>query len=330
VLALTLALGSSLAWGVSDFMGGMAGRRLPLLMVLLVSQAVGLYLALVALAYFPEPFPDSRAALMATASGVADAVGLWALYRGLATSAMGIVAPVAATGAVLPVGYGLMTGQPGSAALIVGVGMAIAGVGLVALEPGGRRADEQTGAGAGVALGLLAALGFGLGFLLLGLASESGVGWSVLLNRVGSVGLVAVAVAVTWTPLRFSGHDFPSLAAIGMLDALAITLFAWASTRGSVGLVAALGSLYPVVTALLARALLNERLGMLRRIGAMAAVGGALMLSASAAEPVSEPEPAADVATSGEDGPAPRLLPIERLTRPAVYEVAPGAPSTGS
>jgi drug/metabolite transporter (DMT)-like permease len=329
MIALALALGSSLAWGVSDFMGGMAGRRLPLLMVLLVSQAVGLYLALVTLAYFPEPFPGGRAALMATASGVADAIGLWALYRGLATSAMGIVAPVAATGAVLPVGYGLATGHPGSTALVVGVAMAIAGVALVALQPSDGKGSEKANAGAGVALGLLAALGFGLGFLLLGLASESEVGWSVLLNRLGSVGIVAVAVAATWTPLRFRGDDFPALAVIGILDALAITMFAWASTHGSLGLVAALGSLYPVVTALLARALLNERLGVLRRIGAMAAVGGALMLSA-AAEPVPGPEPAADVASSAEDRPARRLVPIERLTRPAAYGGAPGSRSTGS
>ena len=329
MVALTLALGSSLAWGVSDFMGGMAGRRLPLLMVLIVSQAVGLYLALVMLAYFPEPFPSGRAALMATASGMADAVGLWALYRGLATSAMGIVAPVAATGALLPVGYGLVTGQPGSTALVVGVGMALAGVALVALEPGGSKGD-QAPASRGVALGLVSALGFGLGFLLLGLASESEVGWSVLLNRVGSVALVAVVVAATWTPLRFSGDDFPGLAAIGMLDALAITLFAWASTHGSVGLVAALGSLYPVVTALLARTLLNERLGMLRRIGAMAAVGGALMLSAAAAEHSPEPEPRAEAASSSGHRSAPRLVPIRRLTQPAVYEPVPGPRSTGT
>ena len=137
-------------------------------------------------------------------------------------------------------------------------------------------------------------------------------------------------MAATRSRVRFSGQDFPGLAAIGLLDALAITLFAWASTGGSVGLVAALGSLYPVVTALLARALLNERLGMIRRIGAMAAVGGALMLSAAAAEPTSDAEPDPAVAVTSEDRAAPRLLPIERLTVPAVYEVPPGSAARGS
>jgi hypothetical protein len=56
MLAIALALGSSLAWGVSDFLGGLKSRTVPLLGVLLVPQGAALILlSLVVASYGQGP-----------------------------------------------------------------------------------------------------------------------------------------------------------------------------------------------------------------------------------------------------------------------------------
>ena len=332
MLAVALALGSTVAWGVSDFLGGLAGRRMQLLVVLAVSQATGLVLALAIVPVAHGPLPGGDAALLAVASGVADVIALWALYRGLSDGAMSVVAPIAATGAAVPVGYGVIVGEPLSGAIVAGAGLAVAGIALVSREEDG---GEEPGTRRGVWLGLLAALGFGIGFVALGAASESEVGWSVVLNRAGSLGTVVLvvlwrlpklrvayrefpelgtgALVVAWPRLGVARRDLPSLALIGALDACAITLFAWASTHGPLGVVAALGSLYPVVTIALARVFDGERLGAVRRIGALAAASGAMLLAvATNAGGVSAPDEAT-ASTRPAPVALPALVPVEKL-----------------
>ena len=304
MLAVALALGSTVAWGVSDFLGGLAGRRMQLLVVLGVSQAAGLILALALIPWVGGALPPEQALLLAAASGVADVLGLWALYRGLSEGAMGLVAPIAATGAGIPVLWGMAAGEPASLAILAGAALAIAGVALVSREPG--EGESAAARRRGLVLGLLAALGFGAGFVLLDAAAESEAGWSVVSNRLGA--LTAVALVILWQrpKLRCRLRDIPGISGIGALDATAIALFAVASTHGAVGLVAALGSLYPIVTIVLARAVLAERLGTVRRLGAGIAVAGAMVLAVGAgggtvttADPAdAQVTPAGDVAPS--------------------------------
>src|SRR4051794_4321990 len=101
---LTLAMGASIAWGASDFLGGMVSRRLPVAVVLLGAQLVGLLLAAVAWAAVGAPLPSAEAAALGGAAGVAELLGFALLYRGLAIGQMGAVAPLSAMAAVLPVG----------------------------------------------------------------------------------------------------------------------------------------------------------------------------------------------------------------------------------
>jgi drug/metabolite transporter (DMT)-like permease len=272
---IALALGASLLWGVGDFLGGLSSRRLATLTVLAVSELVGwLAVAVVVVATRPDA-PSAGAAALAALAGIGGVVGLGGLYRGMAVGAMGVVAPISSAAAILPVAVGLATGdRPGSLQL-AGVAVALAGIVLVS--------REQTDAGprlaAGVGLALLAALGFGSYFVLIDLASDDGVAWAVLVSR-GTATVAAVAAAVALASGLPRASALPALAAIGLFDVSANGLLALALTKGLVSLVSVLASLYPLVTVVLARAVLGERVARTQAAGIGFALAGVALIAA--------------------------------------------------
>lgn len=276
--AVALALAAALAWGAADFVAGREARRVALLTVLFVSQGAGLVLALIVVALRGEGPPAEPFLLPAAASGVCGMLGLAALYRGLAVGAMSVVAPLAATGAAIPVAAGLAMGERPSLVQAAGLAVALAGVVMVSLEPRSGGAAARVASGAG--LGLLAALALGLFFVALDRASEEDVLWAVLVNRITSIGLLTLAVLVSRPALGHARGRMPALALVGAFDIGANALLALASTKGLVSVVGVLGSLYPVVTVVLAAVLLRERVRPAQRAGAAGALAGAALISA--------------------------------------------------
>jgi uncharacterized membrane protein len=122
VIPVALALGSSVAWGLADFLGGLKSRSLALPTVLLLSQTVGFVIAVGVVGLVSEPLPATQAVGWAALSGVLDLAGLWALYRGLARGSMSVVAPLAATAAVVPAVFGFMIGERPSPTALAGSG----------------------------------------------------------------------------------------------------------------------------------------------------------------------------------------------------------------
>lgn len=275
-MAAFLALGGALFWGVGDFLGGLATKRLHVLTVLAVSQIVGLVGLVTWVAVAGEPVPDAGEALFAVGAGVAGLVGLAALYRGLAIGAMGIVAPISATAPVVPLAVDLARGVTPSAAQSAGVALVLAGIIVLSREPAGSRARLATGAGLAVA----AAFGIGLFFVALDAASETSTPWAVLVSRATSLALILLAVAATATNMRPPRSLVPPLIAVGVFDTSANVLFAFATTRGAVGIVSVLSALYPLATIVLARIVLGERLSMSRRAGGAVALTGAALVAA--------------------------------------------------
>jgi drug/metabolite transporter (DMT)-like permease len=276
VTAVALALGASLAYGLGDFLGGLKSRSLHVVAVLALSQLAGLLGLLVWLAVAREPFPGAAATAWAAAGGVGGAVGLTALYRGLAIGAMGIVAPISAVAAVIPFAVGVSGGERPSALQVVGVVVALAGVALASREP----AEAGGGRAAGVGLALIAAVGFGTWFVFLDRAAEESTSWAVASARATSFGLAAAAAIVAGVSLRVGRAHLPGVAAVGVCDAGANVLFALASTRGYLSVVSVLTSLYPVVTVTLAAVLLHERIAAAQRAGVVGALLGAALITA--------------------------------------------------
>lgn len=271
MVAVALALGASISWGVADFLGGLKSRRLHVLTVLLLSQAVGMLLVGALVAVRGEGPPDARFLFFGALAGLSGLIGLSAFYRGLAVGAMSVVAPISATGAAIPVAVGVATGDRPSEIQAVGLVLALVGV-VVASREEGPAGSRRLAAGTGLALA--AAAGFGGFFVGMDAASDGGVLWALLAARVFDVALLA-AVAVLLRPGHpTSARDTRDIVAVGCFDVAANALFALASTEGLVSLVAVLASLYPVVTILLARAVLGERVRRSQAIGVALALGG--------------------------------------------------------
>ncbi len=271
MLPLLLALGSGLAWGAADFLGGVTAKRRPILAVVLISQLAGAAFIGSLVLLRGGPPPVTRALVVALAGGVAGAIGLAALYRGLAVGRMGIVAPTAALSGAIPVTWGLLRGERPSALQLAGIVVAIGGIVLAARTPDPE--GERTTAGLGLAA--LAAATIGLVGVALDEAGREDPLYATLMVRVGALSLLSVAVLVRRPSLRVGLGDGGRLALTGVLDNGANLLFAMAGYRGGIlALNAVLGSLYPVTTALLARFVLSERLSRVQTLGVLGALLG--------------------------------------------------------
>lgn len=276
MLAVALALGASLSYGVGDFLGGLTSRRLHVLTVLALSQVAGAVAVAVWALVEREAFPDGGATAAACAAGLCGAVGLTALYRGMAVGAMGVVAPISSVAAAIPFAYGLARGERPTLLQVAGVVLALAGLVFVSRVSG----SASTAVAAGVGLALIAAVGFGLYFVLLGEAADESVPWAVLVARSTSCALALTAVALARVTLRPGRRLLAPVLAVGVFDVSANVLFALASTRGLLSVVSVLTSLYPAITVALAAVVLRERVGRTQLAGAAAVLAGAALITA--------------------------------------------------
>ena len=276
-MAALLALCGAFSWGVGDFLGGLASRKLQVLVVLAVSQAIGLVgIALWVLAA-GDPFPGVVELLPAAGAGVAGVVGLGALYRGLAVGAMGIVAPISAASPLVPLAVDAARGTTPAALQWAGIALVLTGIVTLSREPSSA-GDRRLAAGVGLAL--VAALGFGLFVVGLDAGADESAPWAVVAARAASVSIAVVAALAMSVSLRPPRRLLPLLVGIGVFDTAANVFVAFATTHGSAGIVAVLSALYPVVTVVLARIVLAERLSSARRVGGVVAIAGAVLVAA--------------------------------------------------
>jgi drug/metabolite transporter (DMT)-like permease len=271
-----LALAASLTWGFADFGGGLAARRTTAYVAAAGAQLSGLVLIGIVVLARGEAFPSARQAAWAILAGAAAVVGLSAFYRALAVGTMGIVGPITATGAIVPLVFGLARGEHPDAVQGVGVALAIVGVIAASLErmPEGRRL------GRGVGLACVAALSFGWSLVGLSRAAPGGVAWGILLMRFTTVPLVGVLALLVTPRGSLSRWGWIGLAAVGIGDAGATLLYGAASTRGLLSLVAVLSSLYPIVIVVLGRIVLAERVSRTQLSGVAVALAGVALISA--------------------------------------------------
>ncbi len=272
---LLLALGASLAWGVADFVGPLLSRTLGILRVLFWAQVGGVVALALAVAIRGDG-PAGWAVLFAICASFGGMLGLFAFYRGMDVGAMSVVAPIAGVSAVIPVVFGIATGDNPAPLQIAGIVCALLGVGLASVE----HHEGQPRVAAGVGLALLAALGFGFYFPWMHAAGKVDFWWASLVFRTTALLIVAAVVAAERPPLRLGRRDLAIVVAVGVGDTIGNVLFAASSGQGLVSLTAVLASLYPVVTVLLAAAVLHERVAPLQRAGIVLTLTGVVLISA--------------------------------------------------
>ncbi len=283
-----LALLSSGLWGTADFVGGVASKRIPSVVVVAWSQAAGLVAittAAVVLGAVDVPLSWLPWSVLA---GFAGAAGLVAFYAALAAGTMGVVSPIAALGAVVPVLAGVIAGERPATVQVVGVVVALAGAALASGPELALLEDGTRAGGRPVLLAVAAAIGFGVALLAIGRGAETSAVMTLVGMRAVSVTAFGAALlvllvhrggAVARSLASVGRRDVPVLAAIGLADVGANLCFGIATTLGLLSLTAVLGSLYPVMTVLLARFVLHERLLPVQVAGIGAAFVGVTLIA---------------------------------------------------
>jgi len=303
-----LALAAAVAYGTADFLGGVASRRASAFAVLAVTVPAGAAVTVAAALLADAP---GAAVLLghgghgghgglgglggpmlaggwseagwAAAAGVCGAAGLVAFYAGFASAPISVVAPVAAlVSAVLPVAVAVAGGErPGPGIVAGGLTCLVAIVLVSAQQAPGEGPRPRAGSRLlAVGYGVAAGVGFGLFFLFLKEAGQSGVLWPVAIARsAGAVAAVGIALATGTVPRRRGTATGIALTS-GAVDAAANVCYVLATRAGLFGLAVVITSLYPGVTVLLARLVLGERLRWAQRAGLLlAALGVALVVA---------------------------------------------------
>jgi drug/metabolite transporter (DMT)-like permease len=281
-VAVLLGVLVALSYGAGDFLGGLATRAQAVTTVVAASQAAALVLLVVGVPLEGSAVGWDDLGLGALAGGV-GVVGILLLYQGLATGAMGVVAPVTAVGAaVVPLAVGLATGERPDPLALLG---ALVALGAVALVAGGHEevpgATQERRGRSPLLLAVGAGTAFGLVFVLLGATDEASGFWPLLGGRTVSVTLVGVWLVRSRTPFLPRPGNRLVVVGAGLLDVTANGLYLLAVREGLLSVVAVLSSLYPAATVVLARVVLGERLRPAQLAGLGLGLAGVTMIAAA-------------------------------------------------
>jgi drug/metabolite transporter (DMT)-like permease len=276
-MAVLLGLTVAISYGAADFLGGFASKRSTAESVVVLTQLVGFVVAIACALAFGWDAVTGKDISLSCGAGLAQVAGVTALYRGLSTGRMSVVAPLSAvTSAVIPIGYGLSTGEDPSLLALVGVVLAIIAVAVVAREPDTGDGGANTSA---LVFGLAAGVGFGVSFICFGETAKASGFWPVVIARATATVVMVVALVAARRAVAPDRSERPIAAATGVLDMTANGLLLVAVRGELLSLVAPVASLYPASTVVLARVVLHEPIGR-QRLGGLALAGIALILIA--------------------------------------------------
>lgn len=283
MIVIGWALIGALAYGVADFLGGLFSRHARGWSVAWCSQVAGLAFALVvSLVLGGDPASSDLA--WGALAGLGNALGVGALYQGLAVGRMGVVAPVSAVGAAfLPVAVGVGLGERPGSATWAGFLLAVPAIWLVSSAPAEDRSARPGGAAhGGLAYGVAAGAGFGIVFAALGQAAPIAGTWPIVTDLIVAVALtplIAATSGIAWWP-RERAALLGGLS--GLIAGAATVCFLFATNVGELSVASVLTSLYPGVTVAAAVLFLRERLGRAQLLGVLGCLAVVALVTAGA------------------------------------------------
>jgi drug/metabolite transporter (DMT)-like permease len=277
-----LALFSSLLWGTADYLAGNLSKRYRAIAVTGVSQFFGLIFGLTALVIGAVFGHDLIAPTLSfdgyfipgLLAGVSGFIGLLAFYTGLATGRMGVVSPISSLSVLIPLSVAYLDGERANLKQVIGITIALLGA-FLASGPeikGGLPIKP-------IVYAVIAAFGFGGALTFIAIGARVDSLHTMTSMRVASV-LIVILIAIRFRSLGgFTKATVPILIFIGIADFLANLLLGIATTKGLVSIALVLGSLFPIVTALLAFKFLHERLHRVQYLGIFFAILGVIQIS---------------------------------------------------
>ena len=268
------ALAAVFAWGTSDFLGGYASRRANAFLLTTLAHASGLVFMLLLAARTHAQFPSAASRFWAVVGGISGGAALALFYRALAAGRMGLVAPVAAVlGAAIPAMFLMMTEGPPGVVRFAGFVVAVVGIWLISRSEDGRGPE-------GIGLAVLAGVGFAGFFLGISQAKDGSPEWLAAISRVGAL-IVTGLIVLVQNKFRDMTRASAGLGLLaGCLDTSGTALFLWATRTGRLDSAVVLTSLYPAVTVLLARLVLDEHFTRRKALGMVAALLAIPMIAA--------------------------------------------------
>ena len=274
-----LALLSSVLWGTADYLAGNLSKRYKAIAVTGVSQSFGLLFGVVCILLFADFIEPNLSMdgyfLPGVIAGIAGFIGLVAFYTGLATGRMGVVSPISSLSVVIPLVFALAQGERPTATQTIGIIVAISGA-FMASGPEVRNGLPIKP----LMFALIAAIGFGTALTFIAIGSETDSLHTMTAMRVASVSICILLALRFRTVGGFARKNIPLLIFIGVADFLANFLLGVATTKGLVSVAMVFGSLFPVVTILLAYKFLHERLQKVQYVGIAFAIGGVILIAA--------------------------------------------------
>jgi drug/metabolite transporter (DMT)-like permease len=265
-------------WGASDFVGGYGSRRANAFVLTAFSHACAFVLMFaIALGAHGE-FLSGASIAWAIMAGASGGFSLAIFYRALASGKMGLTAPVSAlVGAAIPTLADVALEGTLSRWTICGFVVAIVALWIIT-RPEPSEPKDFSGRPAGVGMAALAGVGFAGFYLCIHQAHGSAL-WIAAISRIGSFTATAIAVVVIRAPLTLDRLRVGLGMLAGFLDIIASALFIFASQRGRLDQAVVITSLYPAVTVLLARLVLQEHFTRWKFIGLLAALAAVPMLA---------------------------------------------------
>ncbi|MDT8305487.1 MAG: EamA family transporter [Anaerolineae bacterium] len=285
LLAIVFGLAAAAGWGAGDFSGGLASRRGDVYIVILISQLFSVMLLALLALLWGEAIPAGGDLLIGGLAGIVGAIGLIALYRALAGSAMGLVAPVTAVVAAgLPVIVAAFTEGLPLPRHLVGFAAALAGVWFI--SRGGARAEGMGVQPRDLLLPVFAGATFGTFFILIDQVSDRAIYWPLVAARVASITFISATIFAN--RLRFRGGtgrqrlagQLPLIFLTGLLETAGNVFFALATAAGRLDIASVLASLYPAGTVLLAWFVLKEKLAPWQWLGVAASLLAIVLIAA--------------------------------------------------
>ncbi|MBU8827171.1 EamA family transporter [Mycolicibacterium goodii] len=275
-----MALASALGYGISDFVGGLASRRVAALRVVLVSYPIAMGL-LAVIAAMVGGDVSQGAVLWGVLCGVSQAFGVWWFYAALGSGPISVVSPLTAIlVAGLPVGVGLALGERPGVIAAIGVVVALVAVVLVSREASDEDVKEHRFTATVAWLTVGSGLAFGLNFVLIDQAPVEAKLWPLVFARASATVLVVAIAAMSRSLRPPSGTPLKLAVLAAFLDVGANIAMLLALQASLLSLAGVLMSLYPAATVLLAIIVLRERVSRWQAVGMGLALAAVAMIAA--------------------------------------------------
>lgn len=287
------AIIAAIGWGISDYAGGDTSQRdAPVFAIVAISEVLGVLLLVPFLVAQADPIPDSPRLVYAILAGFSVTFELGLIYRALSRGRALITAPVGALGAALAVMIGVAGGDPLSPMIVIGLLCALIGsaistwssaerIGLGTLRQSDAAICLAAAASVGITLALLHAAGPLNAYSVTAVQHASTAGSSALAAAVVAARAAARRRAPRGERL-FTRRRVAGLLLIAIAGTAGDVGYMSASHRGALSIVAALASLYPIITILLGRILRGHRATRIQLLGVVIALAGAVLLGAAA------------------------------------------------